>query len=153
MSDLLQLLVILVSSFAGTIGFACLLHAPMKTVFPASIIGGIAYTLYYFLTLQSVPEAAAMFAGTLCGTLLGQACARKMRCISTIFTTLSIVPMVPGLGLFRCMELLARNETDEGLAAGIGAMTAIAMIALGMAVGTYLFRVFAGSRKQQLLDR
>ena len=94
-----------------------------------------------------------MFAGTLCGTLLGQACARKMRCISTIFTTLSIVPMVPGLGLFRCMELLARNKTDEGLAAGIGAMTAIAMIALGMAVGTYLFRVFAGSRKQQLPDR
>ena len=63
-----------------------------------------------------------------------------MKTIATIFNTLAIVAFVPGLGLYRCMELFAKGDTAGGAYAGIQAMISIVMIALGLGVGTFLFR-------------
>lgn len=135
-----MLLRILLMSFLGTLGFALLLHAPKKAWLPASLIGGISYTLYIALMELGAAEAAAMFCGALAGSLLAQICARKMRMIATIFVTLSIVSLVPGLGLYRCMEYLGAGKNALGLQAGVSAMTDILMIALGLGVGSLVFR-------------
>lgn len=135
-----ELLRILLMSFLGTLGFALLLHAPKKAWLPASLIGGISYTLYIALMELGAAEAAAMFCGALAGSLLAQICARKMRMIATIFVTLSIVSLVPGLGLYRCMEYLGAGKNALGIQAGVSAMTDILMIALGLGVGSLVFR-------------
>lgn len=145
---ILQTLGIMVSSFVGTIGFALVLHAPKKAWLPASAIGGVAYALYWALMQGGVSEAAAIFCGALLGSLLGQWCARRMRMIATIFVTLSIVSLVPGLGLYRFMALLGQKENALGLQAGVAAMTGIGMIALGVGLGSFLFRVIAGGRRK-----
>ena len=139
-------IITLFASFIGTLGFALLLHAPKKAWLPASIIGGISYTLYILLMHLGAPQAAAMFAAALVGSLLGQGCARKMRMIATIFITLSIVSLVPGLGLYRCMEYLGAGQSAAGLQAGVSAMIDIMMIALGVGVGSFLFRILARPR-------
>lgn len=136
-------IVTLISSFLGTLGFALLLHAPKKAWLPASAIGGVSYTLYMILLGYGCPQAAAMFMGALAGSVLAQCCARKMRMIATIFITLSIVSLVPGLGLYRCMEYLGAGRNAAGLQAGVSAMIDIMMIALGLAVGSFVFRMFA----------
>ncbi len=149
----MSILTVVLSSFVGTLGFAMILHTPARTLVPASVIGAAAYGLYFYLESVGCPEPAAIFLGTLFGTLLGQECARRMRRISTIFTTLAIVSLVPGLGLYRCMELLGSGESDAGLLAGVSAMITIAMITLGIAVGTYLFRLIIGSHGHPMPDR
>ena len=63
-----------------------------------------------------------------------------MRMIATIFVTLSIVSLVPGLGLYRCMELIGQGQNALGLQTGAAAMISFIMIALGLAVGSFLFR-------------
>lgn len=135
-----ELVRILLMSFLGTLGFALLLHAPRKAWLPASLIGGVSYTLYIALMELGASGAAAMFCGALAGSLLAQLCARKMRMIATIFVTLSIVSLVPGLGLYRCMEYLGAGKNALGLQAGVSAMTDIMMIALGLGVGSLVFR-------------
>lgn len=134
---------IMAASFGGTIGFALLLHAPRRAWLPASAIGGVAYALYWVLMQQGISEATAIFLGALLGSLLGQWCARRMRMIATIFVTLSIVSLVPGLGLYRFMAFLGQKEYAMGLQAGVAAMLDIGMIALGIGVGSFLFRVAA----------
>ena len=99
------------TSFVGTLGFAILLHAPKRAWLPASLIGAMTYTLYWSLKQLSLDEAASMFLAALFGSLLAQFCARKMRMIATIFLLLSVVALVPGLGLYRCMSLLAQGNT------------------------------------------
>lgn len=131
---------IYVSSFLGTLGFALLLHAPKKAWLPASIIGGVSYTIYIALLEMGSPQTAAMFAGALVGSVLAQMCARRMRMVATIFITLSIVSLVPGLGLYRCMEYLGAGKNALGLQAGVSAMIDIMMIALGLGVGAFVFR-------------
>lgn len=138
---------IFLTSFVGTLGFALLVHAPAKAWAPAGAIGGASYTLYWLLLQWGVSEGGAIFAGALAGSLLAQWCARRMRMIATIFIMLSIVSLVPGLGLYRFMELLGQSQNAQGLRVGINAMIDIVMIALGIGVGGFMFRVAAGHSK------
>ena len=136
------------SALAGTMGFALLLHAPRKSWLPASVIGAVAYTLYWVLNQIGLSMPLSIFIGALAGSMLAQLCARKMHMIATIFITLSIVAMVPGLGLYRCMALLAQGENAAGVRTGVEAMTTILMIALGLGVGNFLFRAVISTARQ-----
>ena len=83
-----------------------------------------------------------MFLAALFGSLLAQFCARKMRMIATIFL------LVPGLGLYRCMEQLGHQQYALGAQTGILTMAGILMMALGIGVGSFLFKlVVSGTKK------
>ena len=64
-----------------------------------------------------------------------------MQMIASIFVLLSMIPLVPGLGLYRCMSFLAQEMYSAGADAGVRAMVDVVMIALGLAVGSFLFRM------------
>lgn len=140
-SMILEGLIKLVSSFVGTLGFAVFMHAPKRAWLPASAIGGLAYLLYWALLQAQVYEPLAIFIGALLGSVLGQYCARRMQMIASIFVLLSMIPLVPGLGLYRCMRYLAQEMYSAGASAGVHAMVDVVMIALGLAVGSFLFRL------------
>ena len=139
---ILEFFLKLISSFVGTLGFAIFMHAPKRAWLPASAIGGIAYALYWALLQCGVHEPMSIFIAALLGSILGQICARRMHMIATIFVLLSLIPLVPGLGLYRCMHYLAQEMYGAGADAGVRAMVDIVMIALGLAVGNFIFRAF-----------
>lgn len=128
------------SSFAGTLGFALICRAPLRACVPASLVGTAAYLAFWALGRLGLSEIASVFCGTLLGTLLGMVCAREMRMIGTIFLMMSIVSFVPGLGLYRGMRFFGDGLTRLGAEQIIYAMGIIAMIVLGQAVGSFLFR-------------
>ena len=80
--------------------------------------------------------------------MLGQYLARRMQMIASIFVLLAMIPLVPGLGLYRCMHYLAQEMYSAGANAGVRAMVDVVMIALGIAVGSYAFRLIARPRKE-----
>ena len=133
--------IILASSFVGTLGFAIFMHAPKRAWLPASAIGGVAYLLYWALLQFGLYEPTAIFIGALLGSVLGQYCARRMRMIASIFVLLAMIPLVPGVGLYRCMHYLAQEMYGAGADAGVRAMVDVVMIALGLAVGSYICRL------------
>ena len=143
MDMFLQGLIRLVSSFVGTLGFAIFMHAPKRAWLPASAIGGVAFLLYWALLQTGMYEPMAIFIGALLGSVLGQYCARRMQMIASIFVLLSMIPLVPGLGLYRCMRFLAQEMYSAGADAGVRAMVDVVMIALGLAVGSFIFRMIA----------
>ena len=146
MNPILDVLLKLVSSFVGTLGFAIFMHAPKRAWFPASAIGGVAYALYWLLMQCGVYAPMSIFIGALLGSILGQYCARRMRMIASIFVLLSMIPLVPGLGLYRCMHYLAQEMYGAGADAGVRAMVDIVMIALGLAVGSFIYRLIVRGR-------
>ena len=147
-TSILDCFIKLISSFVGTLGFAIFMHAPKRAWFPASLIGGVAYALYWALLQFDVAEPLSIFIGALLGSLLGQYLARRMQMIASIFVLLSMIPLVPGLGLYRCMHYLAQEMYSAGVDAGVRAMVDVVMIALGIAVGSYVFRLIARPRKE-----
>ena len=147
MELILDCLVKLTSSFVGTFGFAIFMHAPKRAWLPASAIGGVSYALYWLLLQLGLYEPMAMFLGALLGSVLGQYCARRMHMIASIFVLLAMIPLVPGLGLYRCMHYLAQEMYGAGVDAGVRAMVDVVMIALGLAVGSFISRLFVRPAK------
>lgn len=129
------------SAFAGALGFALLLHAPRRSLLIGSLIGSLGYTLFWLLPRFGMPEALSMFAGAFVAAAAAQLAARRLRMISTIFTTIAILPLVPGIGLYRAMSALGQSDTGEGALIAVQSMTLILMIALGVAFGSALFGV------------
>lgn len=149
MDMILDGFITLASSFVGTLGFAIFMHAPRKAWLPASAIGGVAYLLYWALLQFGLYEPIAIFVGAFLGSILGQYCARRMQMIASIFVLLSMIPLVPGLGLYRCMRFLAQEMYSAGADAGVRAMVDIVMIALGLAMGSFIFRMAVRAKPQK----
>ena len=115
MHPILEGFIELVSSFVGTLGFAIFMHAPKRAWLPASTIGGVAYLLYWALMQLGLNDPTAIFIGALLGSVLGQYCARRMRMIASIFVLLSMIPLVPGLGLYPACTTWRRKCTAPAL--------------------------------------
>ena len=135
-------------AFIGSIGFLLLAHAPLRSLFPSGVIAAVSYLIYWLLASAGISDAVAVFLGSLAGSLGGQWVARRMKMIGTVFLMSAIVPVVPGLGLYRMMALLGQGATAAGADQGVQAMITIAMIALGLGVGSFIDRqIHAGRGK------
>ena len=133
---MVQALLYLAGAFFGTVGFAVLTRVPRRTLLAAGGIAAAVYMVYWLLSLAGLSEHTAVFCGTTVGSVLGHLCARKMRVINTVFLMSAIVPVVPGLGLYRMMDSLGRGQMAQGASQGVQAMIIIAMTALGLIMGS-----------------
>ena len=145
-----ELLVAFVSSFIGTLGFGVLLHTPKKALLWGGLLGGAGYLTYFGMLRLGLTEPLAMLLGAMLASTAAQILARRMRMIATVFVAMSIIPFVPGLGLYRCMSYLAQGQNAAGLSAGVAAMSSILMIALGVGVGTFLFWIPASIHARRI---
>ena len=129
-----------IGAFVGTVGFAMLVHVPKRSWLPSGVIAALSYLVYWLLIRAGLPDPMSIFIGSLFGSLTGQLCARKMKMIGTVFLMSAIVPVVPGLGLYRMMAYLGQGHTAAGVDLGIQAMITITMITLGMSMGSFIDR-------------
>ena len=137
-----ELLRAILGAFFGTVGFAMLVHTPRRAWLASGLIAAFSYLVYWLLTRFGFSDSSSIFLGSLFGSLAGQLCARKMKIIGTVFLMSAIVPVVPGLGLYRMMAFLGQGQIAEGANMGIRAMITIGMIALGLGAGALLDRIF-----------
>jgi uncharacterized membrane protein YjjB (DUF3815 family) len=144
-----QLLRAVIGAFFGAVGFAMLVHIPKRSWFVSGLIASLSYLVYWLLTWWKVPDPMAIFIGALFGSLAGLLAARLMKMIGTIFLMSAVVPVVPGLGLYRMMAFLGQGQLAAGGKIGIQAMITVAMIALGLGAGAFADRaIWSRSRKK-----
>jgi uncharacterized membrane protein YjjB (DUF3815 family) len=135
----------LVTSFLATLGFGVLLHAPKRALVWASLIGMVANGCYWSLGAAGVSDHAAIFAAAAGASILAELLARRMKMAATVFITLSIIPLVPGLSLYRTMAYFAKGQSTAGLELGIYSMITFLLIALGVAMGSFIVRIQKGA--------
>ncbi len=129
----------IVSGFLGAMGFGALLRAPKKGILWGAVIGSIGYTSYWLIFHVTGSELPAMFVGALLAAALGQIAARKLHMISTVFVTIAILPLVPGIGLYHAMSAMGQGEMMLGAKTAVHAMSLILMIVMGTGIGSALF--------------
>lgn len=129
--------IFLSSTFAG-MAFGALLYAPRRAYVWGGLLGGVGYTAYWLIWQNGSAETTAIFVGALIASLGAQVAARRLKMIATAFVTTAILPLVPGLGLYRAMRMLAQGQTANGLAHAAHTMALIVMIALGIGLGAAL---------------
>ena len=133
-----QFLRIFISSALAGAGFGALLYAPRKAILWGGLLGGVGYTAYWLVMRAGSGETSAMFVGALIASFGAQMSARKLKMIATVFVTIAIIPLVPGLGLYRAMSAFAQGQTALGGSTLAHAMALVVMIALGIGFGAAL---------------
>ena len=111
----------ILSAFISTIGFSIVFHAKRKHLLICGAVGAISWTLYLLLNQQGQSPVLASFLATLVVTALSYLLAKKRKTPITVFLIAGIIPLVPGLGLYRMMSALL--EEDYSLALDYATLT------------------------------
>lgn len=115
--------------------FALLLRQPKRTLVFTALIG-----LNGYLAFQLMGQTMlAYFVSALLIGLLCEITARIQRMATTLFLISAIIPLVPGLGLYRTMTFIARHDYSRALATGLETLAGIGAIALALTLATALF--------------
>ena len=124
----------LTGCFLAAALFALLFRTPLRLIVPASIAAVAGYALSLWSGAKIGAEWAGIFFGSLLAALMGEWMARKLRAPATIFLTVSVIPMVPGAGLYNTMLALVQNRYADAAEAGSNTMLAAGAIALGISI-------------------
>lgn len=118
----------IIACFIATVFFAVLLHQPARTIIFSAIIGTAGYIAY----VQLDQNAVAYFVSTLIIAVLCEIAARILKKAATIFLVSALIPIVPGVGLYRTMRYLV--EDNMSMAAQVGSETILGVCAIALAI-------------------
>lgn len=119
---------------AAAFGFAC--NAPVRTAVAAGLVAGIAQALFRSVEGLSLAETWAATAAAVAIGMISHGVAGRLRAPPLVLIVPAIVPLLPGLSIYRGLALLAEGEDGVLQLAAAGA-TAIALAA-GVVLGQYL---------------
>ncbi len=144
-----ELIKIALASFFATLGYGIVLQAPKRSLLFGSLIGMIGYIIYWFLYHLTPLNKEAMFIASALASTIGQVAARKIKMPVTIFSIMAIIPLVPGMALYRGMSYLGEGMGEIGGKILSGAMIEILLIALGLGVGGFFVRVYYAVKRRK----
>lgn len=146
----------MISSFAfaflATMAFAVLFQAPRKILLTNGLIGAVGWVIFISLRDQlGYSSFYANFFGTLALALLSELSARVFKQPATVFVIPGIIPLVPGLGIYKGMFAVINNDYNGGMAILLTAMTDACAIAVGVMLISSLFRVLKIRKDRRFL--
>ena len=139
-------------SFIAAAEFAILFQAPKKSLPISGVIGAVGWVVYIYIRKDlNYDSFYAMFAATVALSLLSELAARIFKQPVTVFVIPGIIPIVPGLGMYKGMAAIIENNYDTGVNILITTVMDASAIALGMMLMTSVFRVFKLSKDHKRL--
>lgn len=117
--------------FAATFFFALMMNAPKKTLIYSSITASLGYLVYEYFIIKGNP-LLAFFLGTMLIATFGEVFARKLKMPATIFIFPSVIPIVPGFGLYETILALVQDDISLALETGVSTILNIGCMAIAM---------------------
>ena len=147
-----------VFAFLATVAFGVLFQGPKHILWRSGIIGALGWVCFVGLKeLFSVHSFSANFLAAVLVALASEISARVWKEPSTVFEIPAIVPLVPGLGMYKGMTLILQDYVSYGSEVLLGAAVDSCAIALGIMMVSGVFRTLktgsdmARQRQQDLL--
>lgn len=111
----------ILSAFISTIGFSIVFHVQKKHLLTCGLVGAIGWTIYLLGEHWALTSVGATFVASLIVTQISYSLARRRKTPVTVFLIAGIIPLVPGLGLYRTMLYILK--ADYVLAAQYATLT------------------------------
>jgi uncharacterized membrane protein YjjP (DUF1212 family) len=136
-AGLSHLPVMILGAAIAASAFAFSAYAPLRALLPIAVISGAATAIYFVMTEQGFGRAwasavAAIMIGVVSYTVAGWA-----RVPPLVIVVSGIVPLLPGLSIYRALALMADGDSDGMLALVTAAAVAISLSS-GVILGEYV---------------
>lgn len=120
--------------------FAYSSYAPRRIIVPIALVAGIAMLITQSVAVPGIGRTwsvalAAFFVG-----LVGYTVGGRLRVPPLVVVVSAVVPMLPGLSIYRGLTLLAEGgaETSDGLLAMVTAASVATALSAGVILGEYV---------------
>ncbi|MET0821641.1 MAG: threonine/serine exporter family protein [Aeromicrobium sp.] len=136
-SGLSRLPLMVLGAAVGAAAFAFAAYAPRRSLLPIAAVAGAAATVYLLIAERDVGRAwpaavAAIFIG-----LISYSVAGRVNVPPLVIVTAAIVPLLPGVSIYRGLGLLAADDLS-GILAMITAIAVAISLAAGVILGEYV---------------
>ena len=137
-----------VFSFFATVAFGKLFKCPESCLYKAGYVGMVGFGVYIILLSgYGLSSMLSNFAGTVALSICSEIFARWYRQPVPIFSIPGIIPLVPGLPLYRAMNYTMLNAYSLGMHTFVSAALDATAIAMGILLVSGLAKVYKTSKK------
>lgn len=137
-----MILIQVIGTFAAVMSVAITLGVPKKFLWYAGLVGAVGWLVYLLLGAAGTSTVASMFVAALAVAMISHIFARIKKTPVTLFLIAGILPLVPGVGMYRIVyNLITSNNTLAGYYFS-ETMQIAGMIALAIFIMDTLFRIF-----------
>jgi uncharacterized membrane protein YjjP (DUF1212 family) len=120
---------------AAAFAFAC--YAPLRSLLPIAAIAALGASVWYLLFMQDTGPAWASAAAAVMIGLVSYSVAGRVRVPPLVVVVPAIVPLLPGLSIYRGLALMSAGDSYGIIALATAAAVAIAL-ASGVILGEYV---------------
>jgi uncharacterized membrane protein YjjP (DUF1212 family) len=128
---------------AAAFAFAC--YAPFRSLLPIALIGALGLVVFYLLDAQGAGRAWASASAAVLIGVVSYSVAGRVRVPPLVVVVPAIVPLLPGLSIYRGLSLMAAGDS-----LGILALATAAAIAISLASGVILGEYIAQPLKREV---
>ena len=122
-------------AFVATMGFSVIFNVPKKELFFCGAVGAFVWLISNGITHFFPYEVvAATFFGAITATTLGRILSAIRKMPSTVYMIPGIIPLVPGVAIYRTMFYVVSGEHMLAVAQGVYALSLAGVISVGMLI-------------------
>lgn len=109
------MIVSIVSAFISTIGFSIVFHIQKKHLLICGTVGALGWAIYLLLERMGASTVLASFVAALVVTQASYFLSKGRKTPITVFLIAGIIPLVPGLGLYRTMFAILESNYSSAI--------------------------------------
>lgn len=137
----LQIFIQVIGAFFGVISLAIVFQVPKKYLVYAGLTGGGGWWIYLVLVRVLPMEMLAVFVAALYVAIISQIFARVFKAPVNVFLVTGILPLVPGIAMYRMVFYLLRGKQAESMLNFSYVLQTSGMIALAIFMVDSFFRI------------
>ena len=116
MNVILTIVIKTICSFFGTVAFGKIFNCPKHCLYKAGFVGAVGFGVYIILLSGfGVSSMLSNFAGTVALSICSELFARWYKEPVPVFSIPGVIPLVPGLPLYRAMNYTMQNGYSMGM--------------------------------------
>ncbi len=119
-------------STLGSLGFGFIFNIKGKKLIFASLGGGLGWGIYNLLTRLNTSVLFAMFCASIAISIYCEIAARLLKSPVTTFIIVSLIPLVPGSGMYYTMYETIQGNTSKAIHTGISTLACAGTLAIGI---------------------
>ena len=134
--------------FFATVAFGKLFNCPRSCLYKAGFVGMVGFGVYIILLSGfGLSSMLSNFAGTVALSICSEIFARWYKQPVPIFSIPGVIPLVPGLPLYRAMNYTMLDSYSMGMHTFVSAALDAMAIAMGILLVSGLAKVYKTSRQ------